>query len=63
LYWQASALVSPAACIASHELQASVPGCVAPSTSTWVPIGSEPLSQPFVSVAPPVPEQCAAWPM
>jgi hypothetical protein len=27
------------------------------------PIGREPESQPFVSVAPPVPEQCAAWPM
>jgi hypothetical protein len=34
-----------------------VPGLLAPSTSTGVPIGSEPLSQPFVSVAPPVPEQ------
>jgi hypothetical protein len=36
---------------------------VAPSTSTGVPIGCEPASQPFVSVLPPVPEQCAAWPM
>jgi hypothetical protein len=30
--------------------------------STGVPIGSEPLSQPLVSVAVPVPEQWAAWP-
>src|SRR3954451_13065904 len=40
-----------------------VPGWLAPSTSTAVPVGSDPLSQPFVSVLPPVPEQCAAWPM
>jgi hypothetical protein len=39
------------------------PGCDAPSTSTSVPRGSEPESHPFVSVAPPVPEQWAAWPM
>ena len=39
-----------------------VPGRLAPSISTGVPTGSEPLSQPLVSVAPPVPEQCAAWP-
>src|SRR6266508_4444042 len=39
------------------------PGCDAPPTSTGVPMGSEPESQPCVSVAPPVPEQCAAWPM
>jgi hypothetical protein len=31
--------------------------------STGVTIGSEPAVQPFVSVAAPVPEQCAAWPM
>jgi hypothetical protein len=40
-----------------------VPGWLAPSTSTAVPSGSEPESQPLVSVAPPVPEQWAAWPM
>jgi hypothetical protein len=28
-----------------------------------VPTGSDVASQPFVSVAAPVPEQCAAWPM
>ena len=28
-----------------------------------LPTGSEPEVQPFVSVDPPVPEQCAAWPM
>src|SRR3954468_16099899 len=39
-----------------------VPGLVAPSTVTAVPSGSEPESQPLVSVAAPVPEQCAAWP-
>src|SRR5918992_3741977 len=39
-----------------------VPGWVAFSISTGVPFGSEPESQPLVSVAPPVPEQCAAWP-
>jgi len=36
---------------------------LAPFTSTGVPIGSEALVQPFVSVCAPVPEQCAAWPM
>ena len=30
---------------------------------TGVPSGSEPALQPLVSVAAPVPEQCAAWPM
>ena len=40
-----------------------VPGLLAPSTSTGVPSGRLPESQPFVSVLPPVPEQCAAWPM
>ena len=40
-----------------------VPGLLAPSTSTCVPTGSEPLVQPSVSVLPPVPEQWAAWPM
>ncbi len=40
-----------------------VPGWLAPSISTLVPSGSEPESQPSVSVAAPVPEQCAAWPM
>ena len=40
-----------------------VPGLLAPVTSTGVPTGSEPESQPLVSVEPPVPEQCAAWPM
>jgi hypothetical protein len=40
-----------------------VPGWVAFSISTAVPFGSVPESQPLVSVAPPVPEQCAAWPM
>ncbi len=40
-----------------------VPGLRAPSTRTFVPNGSEPESQPFVSLAEPVPEQCAAWPM
>src|SRR6266540_4244669 len=39
------------------------PGCDAPPTWTGVPMGSEPESQPFVSVAPPVPEQWAACPM
>ena len=39
-----------------------VPGRLAPSTSTGVPSGWEPESQPSVSVLPPVPEQCAAWP-
>src|SRR5205823_13355570 len=28
-----------------------------------MPTGSEPEVQPSVSVEPPVPEQCAAWPM
>ena len=41
--------------IVDHEWDAA--------TSTGVPIGSEPESQPFVSVLPPVPEQWAAWPM
>jgi hypothetical protein len=36
---------------------------VAPSTSTGVPIGSDSVSQPLVSVAAPVPEQWAAYPM
>ena len=40
-----------------------MPGCVAPLISTGVPSGSDPASQPFVSVAAPVPEQWAAWPM
>src|SRR5918996_5583687 len=40
-----------------------VPGGVAFSISTAVPFGSDPESQPLVSFAPPVPEQCAAWPM
>lgn len=40
-----------------------MPGLVAPSISTGVPSGWEPESQPFVSVASPVLEQCAAWPM
>jgi hypothetical protein len=31
--------------------------------STGVPIGSDADVQPSVSVAAPVPEQCAAWPM
>ncbi len=31
-------------------------------TSTGVPIGSDALVQPLVSVAAPVPEQWAAWP-
>ena len=35
---------------------------VAPVTSTGVPIGNEPESQPSVSVAAPVPEQWAACP-
>src|SRR6266511_1507613 len=39
-----------------------MPGWAAPSTSTGVPSGSDSLSQPLVSVAAPVPEQCAAWP-
>ena len=39
-----------------------MPGRVAPSISTGVPSGSVPASQPFVSVAAPVPEQWAAWP-
>src|SRR4051794_13670775 len=30
--------------------------------STWVPSGSDCAEQPLVSVLPPVPEQCAAWP-
>ena len=34
----------------------------APVTVTGVPIGSDALSQPLVSVAAPVPEQWAAWP-
>ena len=40
-----------------------MPGLLAPVTVTGVPIGSEPARQPLVSVAAPVPEQCAAWPM
>ena len=40
-----------------------VPGRLAPVTLTCVPSGSDPESQPSVSVAAPVPEQCAAWPM
>ena len=40
-----------------------VPGRDAPVTSTGVPSGSEAESQPSVSVAAPVPEQCAACPM
>ena len=39
------------------------PGFDAPVTSTGVPIGSDPEVHPFVAVLPPVPEQCAAWPM
>src|SRR3954454_17255480 len=30
--------------------------------STWVPSGSDCAEQPLVSVLPPVPEPCAAWP-
>ena len=40
-----------------------VPGRDAPVTCTCVPTGNEPDVHPFVSVLPPVPEQCAAWPM
>src|SRR3954449_12127441 len=40
-----------------------VPGRLAPVTSTCVPSGSDFAEQPFVSVLPPVPEQCAACPM
>src|SRR4051812_50105556 len=40
-----------------------VPGLPAPLIVTGVPSGSEPESQPLVSVEPPVPEQCAACPM
>src|SRR4051794_37651952 len=40
-----------------------VPGRLAPFTVTGVPVGSEPLVQPSVSVEEPVPEQCAACPM
>src|SRR4051812_3673633 len=40
-----------------------VPGLLAPLIVTGVPSGSEPESQPLVSVEPPVPEQCAACPM
>ena len=54
------ASVSPAACMASHDEYTSVPGCEAPSISTGVPSGSEPESQPLVSVAAPVPAQWAA---
>src|SRR5258706_11765518 len=39
------------------------PGIDAPPTVTGVPKGSEPDVQPLVAVLPPVPEQCAAWPM
>ncbi len=39
------------------------PGFDAPVTCTAVPTGNEPDVQPFVAVFPPVPEQCAAWPM
>jgi hypothetical protein len=63
LYAQASGLVSPDDCMAIHELYARVPGRVAPDTVTGVPSGSVPESQPSVSVAAPVPAQCAAWPM
>ena len=35
---------------------------LAPVTSTFVPIGSDWLVHPSVSVAAPVPEQWAAWP-
>jgi hypothetical protein len=40
-----------------------VPGLLAPLTVTGVLVGSDPLVHPFVAVLPPVPEQCAAWPM
>ncbi len=40
-----------------------MPGCFAPVTVTGVPSGSEGEVQPSVSLFPPVPEQCAAWPM
>ena len=56
------ASVSPAACIVAQDEYASVPGLPAPSTSTGVPTGSVPALQPLVSVLPPVPAQCAAWP-
>jgi len=39
------------------------PGLVAPPISTEVPSGSDCDEQPSVSVAAPVDEQCAAWPM
>src|SRR5205823_12038376 len=35
---------------------------LAPVTSTGVPVGSDWLVQPLVSVAAPVPEEWAAWP-
>ena len=40
-----------------------MPGFEAPPTSTGVPCGSEPESQPLGAVLPSVPEQWAAWPM
>jgi hypothetical protein len=62
LYAQVFASFSPLACIVAHEEYASVPGLLAPSTVTGVPTGSVPAVQPFVSVLPPVPAQCAACP-
>ena len=35
----------------------------APVTVTWVPSGSDGATHPSDSLLPPVPEQCAAWPM
>ena len=40
-----------------------MPGWAAPVTSTGVPSGKDVDVQPSVSVAVPVPAQCAAWPM
>src|ERR1700760_1319049 len=40
-----------------------VAGRPAPVTCTGGASGGDALLQPFVSVLPPVPEQCAAWPM
>src|SRR3954451_19866611 len=62
LYWQVLASLSPFDCMVTQEEYAIVPGFEAPVTSTGVPTGSVPAEQPLVSVLPPVPAQCAAWP-
>src|ERR671916_457569 len=46
-----------------HELYTRVPGLLAPPMVTGVPSGLLSEVQPLVSVAAPVPAQCAACPM